>query len=295
MLHDPRHPDPGASPAVLAVADTDITIRALTSLAEYKACVALQDEVWGKNYGDSVPASLLQVVTLMGGIAAGAFTAEGELIGFVFGLTGVKDGEVAHWSHALGVRESARNAGVGRMLKEYQRSELARRGVSTVYWTFDPLMAKNAHLNLNLLGAQVVEYVEDMYGTTGSPLHHGLATDRLVVAWSTTADPDQPATAARPMVHEGGKYPMLTPGARPDDVVLAPDDPERPPVLLIEIPADIQRVIATAPATAEAWHASIRKHFQWALRNGYSATGLHRDPMTARSFYVLERDTKTPR
>jgi len=98
----------------------------------------------------------------------------------------VKNNEVVHWSHALGVRESARNLGIGRQLKDYQRAELARLGIRSMYWTFDPLIAKNAHFNLNRLGARVVEYVPDMYGTTKSPLHHGLATDRFVVVCSTT-------------------------------------------------------------------------------------------------------------
>ena len=51
-----------------------------------------------------------------------------------------------------------------------------------MHWSFDPLIDKNAHFNLNRLGARVVRYVRDMYGTTESPLHHGLATDRLVAA-----------------------------------------------------------------------------------------------------------------
>ena len=59
----------------------------------------------------------------------------------------------------LGVRESARNLGLGRKLKEYQRTTLAAIGIRRIFWTFDPLMSKNAYFNLNRLGASVVEYV----------------------------------------------------------------------------------------------------------------------------------------
>src|SRR5205814_1896676 len=94
------------------------------------------------------------------------------------------------------VRETDRNFGLGRRLKEYQRHTLGAIGVKRIYWTFDPLMSKNAYFNLNLLGAEVVDYVPDMYGTTTSPLHLGMATDRLIVRVSTTA-PD--GAAKRPI------------------------------------------------------------------------------------------------
>ena len=274
----------------LAEAVADIEIRPLTSLAEFTACVALQKDVWGANFEDVIPTALLQVVSHIGGIIAGAFTADGELIGFVFGLNGSRNGQTIHWSHALGVRESARNAGVGRMLKEHQRAELARRGISTLYWTFDPLMAKNAHLNLNRLGARVIEYVENMYGTTGSPLHHGLATDRLVVSWSTASQPVRhPEASARAAPPEG--HPILTPQPRTGDVVARIDAPARPATLWLEVPPDIQR---ESPATVALWHAATRMHLEWALHDGYAATALYRDPLTSRSFYVLERNAATP-
>ena len=98
----------------------------------------------------------------------------------------MRDGKPIHWSHMLGVREDVRGMGVGRHLKEMQRAELARRGITRVLWTFDPLQARNAHLNFNRLGVRLIDYVENMYGITASPLHHGLATDRLVVMLPTT-------------------------------------------------------------------------------------------------------------
>ncbi|MGI9091638.1 MAG: hypothetical protein ACR2GG_11105, partial [Gemmatimonadaceae bacterium] len=237
-----------------------------------------------------VPASLLQVAQHVGGLAIGAFTAEGELVGFVFGLTGVKDGEAVHWSHMLGVRGSARNTGVGRILKEYQRAELARLGIAEMHWTFDPLVAKNAHLNLNRLGAHVVEYVRNMYGATGSPLHDAV-TDRLVVSCPT--DPNAHRGSASEWKAANAAVPILTQRPQPGDVLLA-DASERRPTVWIEIPADIQQVIARSPAEAEAWRSSVRDHFEWALGCGYAVIGLHRDPVTSRSFYTLELDTTAP-
>src|SRR5205085_11969612 len=108
----------------------EICLRPLTSVDDCQACVDVQRDVWGSEHDDVVvPATLLHIVDFVGGLAAGAFDASGVLLGFVFGITGVKDGEIVHWSHMLGVREHARNMGIGRMLKEYQRSVLAERGV----------------------------------------------------------------------------------------------------------------------------------------------------------------------
>jgi chorismate synthase len=259
---------------------TTLDVRPVASIAEYAACVALQEDVWGAEF-DSVPASLLQVATYVGGLCLGAFTPDGELSGFVFGLAGTIDGRPTHWSHLLGVRESARNLGVGRLLKEHQRQVLASRGVPEMCWTFDPLIAKNAHLNLNLLGARVVRYVPNMYGTTESPLHHGLATDRLLVSLLTSPD------APRPRAVDASRAPVLTvtPQAGDEVVDIGRD---RPSLLRIEVPADFRQLLARSPASAAAWHAALRQHFTWALDAGYTVTGLHRDPLTSRSFYTLQ-------
>lgn len=260
-----------------------ITVRPLASLPDYRACVALEREIWGDGFDGAVPANLMQVATYVGGLALGAFDGDGELVGFVFGLTGVVDGTIAHWSHVLGVRTTLRNAGVGRTLKEHQRSELARRGVAQMYWTFDPLIAKNAHLNLDILGARVVRYVTDMYGDTGSPLHHGLATDRLVVVCDTSPAPRVP----RPPVD--APLPILSARPRRGDDVPPADGSVKPARLLLEVPPDFARLLASAPHEAAAWHAATREHFLWALANGYDAVGMHIDSITARSFYLLER------
>lgn len=271
------------------VDDTSVHIRPLASHADFDACVALQGEVWGSEYDEAIPASLLQVVPHVGGLVLGAFNGDRELLGFVFGLTGPKNEEIVHWSHALGVREAARNLGVGRLLKEYQRAELARRGIRSMYWTFDPLIAKNAHFNLNRLGARVVEYVPDMYGTTKSPLHHGLATDRFVVICSTTSTVARPQRAA-PV--RSPNIPILA-ETTPSPEELFQGVAKLPREVWIEVPTDFVQVLAASPATAAAWHSAIRRHFLWALHNRYAVTGLHRDLVTSRSFYTLELEPAT--
>lgn len=272
--------------AAASATQAGITIRPLESLADFQACVAVQNAVWGPSFGEAVPVSLLQVATYLGGTAIGAFNNDGALLGFVFGLTGVQAGRAVHWSHLLGVVTTARNLGLGRLLKEHQRVELQRAGIDEMRWTFDPLIAKNAHLNLSLLGARVVRYAPDMYGTTTSPMHHGLATDRLVVACATTrAFAPHPYFAAPAGVME---EPLLTLEPRAGDIVVNEDGGSTAPASIrLEIPTDFQQLMAQFPARAAAWHAAVRKHFLWSIDRGYEVVSLRRDPIASRSFYVL--------
>jgi len=265
------------------VGGTTVRIRPLTTADDGRACVELQRHVWGWDQADVVPATLLHVAEFVGGLAAGAFDQHGTLLGFVFGISGVRDGQLAHWSHMLGVRESARNMGIGRLLKEYQRSTLAARGITRIYWSFDPLMAKNAYFNLNRLGAKVVEYVPDMYGTTESPLHYGLATDRLVVCLEGG---QRTAAPLNPTAHD--RLPILTAFPRLSDVTMSVGD-RNPESVLIEIPADVLDVMRRSPPAAQTWRLAVRDHFQWAMARGYTISGVLADAGDGRVFYLIRR------
>lgn len=272
-----------------------VSIRSLRTHGEYRTCVELQRETWGTHFNEVVSPTLLKISQRVGGVAAGAFDGSGNLLGFVFGLTGIESGRLVHWSHMLAVREAARDAGIGRRLKEYQRDVLRSLGVETVYWTFDPLVARNAHLNLNRLGADVLEYIVDMYGDTASSLHSGLGTDRFVVAWQL----DRSATVS------GARRSLFDPApiaaAPVVNAVVAAENRSVPvelplevaPAVRVEIPPDIQETKATLPEAANAWRATTRRAFAWYLERGYRVAGFHRDRETGRSFYVLSSELST--
>lgn len=212
-------------------------VRDLRSEADYAACVALQKQTWGANFTETVPATMLRITQKLGGIAAGAFDND-RLIGFVFGLTGLRDGAVVHWSDMLAVSPEYRNQGIGEALKHYQRDQVLGRGVTRMFWTFDPLEAKNAHLNFNRLHVYAREYVVDMYGDTASPLH-ATGTDRLIVTWDLRAAP--------------------APAPAPD--------------IEIAIPLDIQ---ALSRERATEWRARTRAEFLRYLPE-HVVTGFRRD------------------
>ena len=267
-----------------------IAIRMLATEDELRACVVLQKLTWGADYDEFVPPSILTVTQKIGGVAAGAFDEDGTLLGFVFGLPGVRGGRIIHWSDMLAVREGARDRGVGRRLKEFQRAAARAAGATTMYWTYDPLVARNAHLNFNRLGVAVDEYVETMSGDSSSELHLGLGTDRFVVAWPLDRESqDQWRLAADDEPMDSDEVTVLNPGGRvPFQADLAKAGAGNE--LRVEIPLDIMRLRDDAPADAVRWRASTRAALQWALGSGYSVTRFVSDPPRDRGWYVMTRD-----
>ena len=75
--------------------------------------------------------------------------------------------------------------GLGRAMKLHQRAWAADHGLAWVTWTFDPLVRRNAWFNLDVLGAQVHEYLVDFYGPIDDAINAGDESDRLLVAWPT--------------------------------------------------------------------------------------------------------------
>lgn len=272
------------------------TIRPLESLADLQACCRLQEEVWGRGFGEAAPVSILKVTQRLGGLVGGALDGNGDLIGFVFGLSGLEQGRPIHWSHMLAVRPGLRDGGLGRQLKAWQRARCLESGVHRMYWSFDPLESRNGWLNLGRLGVVVREYVESMYGRSDSPLHQGLDTDRFVALWLLdgeraearlegrgAAPPRWKDVRALPRafpVHTGADFP------RPGTVRPAPeldgDD------VLVPIPADIQRIRDTEPALARDWRMATREALGERVGRGWEVRELVRGP-DGLSYYLLVR------
>jgi len=260
-----------------------IDIRPLRTLDELRACVSLQRETWGNEFTDVVPASILKVSQRVGGVAAGAFDDENRLLGFVYGLTGIENGRIVHWSDMLAVRPEARNLGLGRRLKEFQRREVHRLGGVVIYWTYDPLVARNAHLNFNVFGVRIHEYVEDMYGETDSPLHRGIGTDRFIVAWPV-ADAEMQRrlgeTHAAGANRELTQAPILNAGNAVSSTAVTS-------AVRVEVPADINTMQETDREQAIRWRHSTRVAFRRALDAGLTIQGFVIDECVQRGYYLL--------
>lgn len=164
----------------------DVQIHPLVTMDALRGCEDLQRRVWGYPDIEVVPAAQMRAALHAGALVAGAFVGR-ELVGFLYGFPAFAHeeglGPSGLHSHMMAVVPEARGLGVGRRLKWFQRRWCRDRGIDWMTWTFDPLQAGNARLNLEHLGVVVHEYHVDFYGVLGGLLSGELPTDRLVALW----------------------------------------------------------------------------------------------------------------
>jgi len=227
-----------------------IAVRKCCALEEFRACVGLQREVWGEADLEIEPVTMFVVASITGGQVLGAFDGD-NMVGYTLAVAGLRQGAVYLHSHQTAVSASHRNRGVGRTLKLFQRDEALARGIRLVEWTFDPLELKNAHFNLNRLGAICRRYIPNLYGVTTSPLHRGIETDRLVAEWWL----DSPRVIAA--IQDLAPSPTNAPAA-------------------IELPAEIEHWKQHDAQRAQAVQTRVREEFtKWFARE-YAAIGVRR-------------------
>jgi predicted GNAT superfamily acetyltransferase len=155
----------------------NLEVRRCHGIDEFRACVALQKEVWNFSDAELVPLRMFVVADKVGGQVIGAFEGS-QMIGFALSVPGTRTGHIYLHSHMLAVREEYRNAGLGRRMKLMQREDALARGIELIEWTFDPLEIKNAYLNIEKLGAIAHRYNINQYGITSSPLEAGREPSR---------------------------------------------------------------------------------------------------------------------
>jgi predicted GNAT superfamily acetyltransferase len=225
-----------------------IVVRKCTTLAEFQSCVVLQRQVWGEEDLEVEPVTLFVVAANIGGQVLGAFAGR-ELVGYTLAVVGWRDGRPFLHSHHTGVHANYRDRGVGRRLKLFQREEALSREIRLIEWTFDPLELRNAHFNLNRLGAICRRYLPNFYGVTSSPLHRGLPTDRLVAEWHLDS--------ARVVA------------AIEDIAVELRDVPAT-----IELPSELEQWKQESPDQVASVQSRAREEFGKWFARGYAAIGL---------------------
>lgn len=158
-----------------------VYIRKVTSLADCDTARAIAAAVWGSDAACSTPQ--MSVHANYGGVVLLAYVDD-DPVGFLFSFPALYRGEWVLWSHETAVLPEYLHQGIGSALKLYQRRSAAELGYSTIAWTFDPLVSRNAHFNLNKLGANVVEYKVNAYGADENDLvNQGIETDRFIAVW----------------------------------------------------------------------------------------------------------------
>lgn len=156
----------------------------LTTHEAFREANDLYSRVFGYGAtGYGLNTNLLTALVRNGGSAVGIRDAESSLIGFAYGFTGFDGARPYHYSQATVIENQYQGQGIGRILKNCQREFTLRQGVQAMRWTFDPMLARNAHFNFNSLGARGIEFTRDYYGRAN--------TDRILVEWILGSAPDR--------------------------------------------------------------------------------------------------------
>jgi chorismate synthase len=273
-----------------------VTVREARGREDYDACVALQREVWGLSDLEITSAIQLIATVHAGGLLLLAEAAGEGIVGFSYGFAAWSGGTPHLHSDLLAVLPAWRGRGVGLRLKWAQREAVLARGLGLVTWTFDPMRATNARLNLRHLGATSRELLPDLYGRTSSALHHGLATDRLLARWELLSQRVRRLAAGRVAKASRARAAHLNDvrlqGGQP--VSSDPHLDRDAPRLLLAVPSDWDAVCRADAVLAREWQGIVRRAFESAFARGYAAVDVTTTPAAPSVAYVLERLSPGP-
>lgn len=261
----------GAQSALATAQDrAGVEVRTLTELRDFNDARLVFDTVWPSLAGATqVQSNLLQAIVHSGGYCSAAYLS-GEPIGAALGFIGRHQSHDGTWqvhlhSHMAAVVEPYRNRHIGSALKVHQRLWCLERAIPTVIWTFDPLVRRNAYVNLVKLGTEVRGYAVDFYGPMDDAINAGDPSDRMFAWWQVESERAQQAAAG----------------------LLSPIDPQSLDAdrhRVIALPDDIVGLRASEPSEAQRWRIQVRTDFIEAMKAGYVVIG-----STPAGDYVMER------
>jgi predicted GNAT superfamily acetyltransferase len=166
-------------------------------------------------------------------------------VGAAFAFPATNGGLHLH-SHMAAVLEEYRDYGIGHALKIDQWHWAKKNNYKEIAWTFDPLVSRNAKLNLVKLGVDISSYHPNFYSDMPDTLNAGDESDRLIASWAVI-----------------GENPVSR------DLITAPQERD----LLIQIPKDIVEIRAVDKAENLKWRRNVREQFLKAFEQGGKVIG----------------------
>jgi predicted GNAT superfamily acetyltransferase len=188
-----------------------------------------------------------------GAYLSGAFIDQ-KCVGAAFAFPATTTGLHLH-SHMTAVLDQYRDKGIGYSLKIDQWHWAKKNNYKEITWTFDPLVARNAKLNLIKLGVDISAYYPNFYGDMPDALNAGDESDRVMASWKVVGD--QPVAKS---------------------VIINPDQADT----LIKIPADIVTIRSEDISENLKWRHKVREEFINAFEKGGKVVGF-----SANSEYVV--------
>ena len=233
---------------------SNISIRPLSSLPDQDLGRMIFDKTWAMDAGTEITPNLLQAMIHSGAYLSGAFV-DGECVGAAFAFPATTGGLHLH-SHMTAVLDSFRDKGIGYALKVDQYKWAKQNNYKEITWTFDPLVARNAKLNVLKLGVDISAYYPNFYGDMPDELNAGDESDRVMASLKVVGD---------------------VPTSR--SVISTPEKS----AVLIAIPDDIVAIRGKDLAENLRWRRSVRDEFVSALARGGKVIGF-----SANNEYVVQ-------
>jgi predicted GNAT superfamily acetyltransferase len=230
-----------------------INVRPLSDFSDQQKARIIFDQTWTPHEGTEITQNLLQAMIHTGSYLSGAFMDD-KCVGAAFAFPATTGGLHLH-SHMTAVLDRYRDQGIGYALKIDQWYWAKKNNYSEISWTFDPLVSRNAKLNLMKLGVDISSYHPNFYGDMPDALNAGDESDRLIVSWKVVGD--------KPVQRE---------------LVLVP----KPTDILIQVPADIVAIRSRDKVENLRWRRKVREQFLHAFEKGGQVVGF-----SANSEYVV--------
>ena len=223
---------------------SQIQVRRLETLIEQNLGRQIFDETWAMDSGTEITPNLLQAMVHSGAYLSGAFIGD-KCVGAAFAFPATTEGLHLH-SHMTAVLDDYRDQGIGYAVKIDQWQWAKKNNYAEITWTFDPLVARNAKLNLIKLGVDISGYYPNFYGDMPDALNAGDESDRVMASWKVAGD--QPVAKS---------------------VILNPSDLD----IIIKIPEDIVAIRSEDISENLIWRRKVREEFMRAFEKGGKVIG----------------------
>jgi predicted GNAT superfamily acetyltransferase len=279
--------DAAIQAAEAAAKASGVHVRELAEVDDLQRLCVLVDEIWHPEpTNPPVTAEFLRALAHAGNYVAAAFAGD-ELVGACAGFFAPPASRAMH-SHIAGVSPRLSGRHVGFALKLHQRAWALARDVTTISWTFDPLVCRNAYFNVVKLAASPAEYLPDFYGAMDDVINAGDESDRLLVHWALTAD--SVARASRGAGSGADASRLRAAGAAvaldadADGLPAIHDTDPQATTVLVRVPPDIETVRRRRETVARRWRHAVRQVLGGLMSDGAVVAGFDRS-----GWYALQR------
>jgi len=221
-----------------------VKINHLRNLSEQNQAREIFDKTWAIDSGTEITPNLLQAMVHSGAYLSGAFIDK-KCVGAAFAFPATTAGLHLH-SHVTAVLDDYRDQGIGYSLKIDQWQWAKKNNYKEITWTFDPLVARNAKLNLIKLSVDISAYYPNFYGDMSDALNAGDESDRVMASWKIV-----------------GEQPVAK------NVIINPDESDT----LIKIPEDIVAIRRQDISENLKWRHKVREEFMNAFEKGGKVVG----------------------